>query len=300
MRTLVQCIEYPGAHLYIATVPQLKNIVVLYHANCPDGFGSAFAAWKKFGTDASYIPVMHNKPYPDGLADKEVYICDFSYPNGILLEIEKIAKRLVVLDHHLGAREWVIQVKEHVFDNDRSGAGITWDYFHPGVPRPLLISYIEDDDLYRYALADARPLLSVIHSVPRTLLMWNRLAARLENEVERARMIETGRVYAKHLDRLVDRIISMATIVRFEGYECYLASAPEMFVSDVGHRLSDTKPPIALVVRADAERITVSLRSNGTVDVSEIAKKYGGGGHPGAAGFSLPFGTLAPWTRITP
>lgn len=34
----------------------LKEIVIIYHAQCRDGLGSAYAAWKKFGDNASYIP----------------------------------------------------------------------------------------------------------------------------------------------------------------------------------------------------------------------------------------------------
>ena len=33
-----------------------KNIVIIYHTDCRDGFGAAWAAWKKFGDSATYIP----------------------------------------------------------------------------------------------------------------------------------------------------------------------------------------------------------------------------------------------------
>ncbi|MDP3012705.1 MAG: DHHA1 domain-containing protein, partial [Candidatus Subteraquimicrobiales bacterium] len=37
------------------------------------------------------------------------------------------------------------------------------------------------------------------------------------------------------------------------------------------------------------ETIKVSLRSKGDFNVIKIAEKFGGGGHPNAAGFSSPF-----------
>jgi len=37
----------------------------------------------------------------------------------------------------------------------------------------------------------------------------------------------------------------------------------------------------------DHNRFHVSLRSDGSVDVASIAMKFGGGGHAGAAGFSV-------------
>ena len=42
-----------------------KKTVVLYHANCHDGFGGAFAAWKKFGDAADYVPMRYGMAIPD-------------------------------------------------------------------------------------------------------------------------------------------------------------------------------------------------------------------------------------------
>lgn len=276
----------------------LKDTVILYHADCPDGFGAAFAAWKKFKEQASYLPVRHNRPPPEGLEGKEVYIADFSYPGGVLPELEEKTKRLVVLDHHLGAKADVEMVKEHVFDNDRSGATLAWDYFHPDTDTPLLLRYVQDGDLYTFTLPDARAILAYLYTKPFTFETWDTLMQELETEDGKKRIIETGRMYREHFALLVEKIARQATLVEFEGYECYLASAPEMFASDVGHYLADKKPPIALVARAEQDRIAVSLRSDGTVNVAGMAKKYGGGGHPAAAGFRIPYGETPPWKVI--
>jgi len=276
----------------------LKNTVILYHADCPDGFGAAFAAWKKFKEEASYVPVRHNQPPPEGLEGKEVYIADFSYPNGTVLDMEKQAKRLVVLDHHLGAKADVEAVKEHVFDETRSGATIAWNYFHPNTDTPRLLQYVQDGDLYTFNLPDARAVLAYVYTKPFAFETWNTLMQELETEDGKRRMVEIGTVYREHFALLVEKIARQAKLVEFEGFECYFASAPEMFASDVGHYLSDKKPPIALIVRAEKDRIAVSLRSDGTVNVADLAKKYGGGGHPAAAGFRVPYGKPVPWQPL--
>src|SRR3990167_11323403 len=65
---------------YTATMHEHhKEIAVLYHGGCPDGFGGAYAAWKKFGDTAEYIPVKYGNTPPEGLAGREVYIVDFCY-----------------------------------------------------------------------------------------------------------------------------------------------------------------------------------------------------------------------------
>lgn len=276
----------------------LKSTAILYHAQCPDGFGAAFAAWKKFGEGADYIPVFHGKPVPDGLDGKEVFIADFSYPNGMLVELEKKVARLVVLDHHLGAKEEVIAVREHVFDEKRSGAGIAWDYFHPTTPRPHLINYVEDGDLYTFTLPHARDVLAYVYTRPFTFESWESIRALLESEVEREKIIAEGASYQEHWNLLIEKIMNQAQLVEFEGYRVYLASAPDMFASDTGNRLARKQPPFALVVKAGVDGVSVSLRSDGSMNVSDIAKKYGGGGHPAAAGFRLPYGTPVPWNII--
>ena len=60
--------------------------------------------------------------------------------------------------------------------------------------------------------------------------------------------------------------------------------------SIVGHELAKRAAfgePWGLVYRLHSRRVDVSLYSIGGLDVSRIAKEYGGGGHRNAAGFSV-------------
>src|SRR5688572_27366216 len=115
-----------------------KQIAVLYHGGCPDGFGGAYAAWKKFGDTADYIPVQYGKPVPNHLEGNDVYFVDFCYPNEIMQPIIASAHSVTVLDHHLGNKANVESMPTFVFDETRSGATIAWSYFHPDTPVPTL------------------------------------------------------------------------------------------------------------------------------------------------------------------
>ena len=53
---------------------------------------------------------------------------------------------------------------------------------------------------------------------------------------------------------------------------------------------------VACLLRVLGDKVKVSLRGKGDVDVQEIAARFGGGGHPNAAGFTVP-GALEPVTR---
>ena len=81
--------------------------LVIYHANCTDGFGAAFAAWLKLGDEAEYLPMEYGRVplhIPTTCADREVYILDFSFPRITMDAIFMYAKRVVWLDHHRSSR----------------------------------------------------------------------------------------------------------------------------------------------------------------------------------------------------
>jgi oligoribonuclease NrnB/cAMP/cGMP phosphodiesterase (DHH superfamily) len=66
----------------------------------------------------------------------------------------------------------------------------------------------------------------------------------------------------------------------------------------VGNMLAKKHGPFALVVTAHPKGFGVSIRGDGSVDVSLIAQKYGGNGHKNSSGFLIPVGGPMPWTIV--
>src|SRR3989344_8202725 len=94
-----------------------KHIAIFYHADCLDGFGSAYAAWKKFGDSAEYIPAKYgHEPLVKEAAGKDVFFIDFCYPKGTMDEVVRSARSLVVLDHHEGIKDVVESMPTYVYD----------------------------------------------------------------------------------------------------------------------------------------------------------------------------------------
>ncbi|MEO6536545.1 MAG: hypothetical protein ABIT47_02540 [Candidatus Paceibacterota bacterium] len=272
--------------------------IVLYHGNCPDGFGGAYAAWKKFGDTAEYMPLHHNRPAPLEIKDSILYFIDFCYPKNVMDQFVAQNKDVTVLDHHEGLEEVVETMPHYVYDSNRSGATIAWSYFHPEIPVPQMFKYVEDGDLYRFVHPEGRAILAYVYAQPYTFPSWESLIARVESEEGRAAISNIGTTYLEYKTILMKQIAATAEPVRFEGYECMLASASRVFVSDVGHELYTAHPPIALVVNTRVDGLRVSMRGDGTVDLAKIAQKYGGNGHFSAAAFSLPWGTPIPWEVV--
>lgn len=276
----------------------MQDIVIIYHGNCPDGFGGAYAAWTKWGTAATYIPATHGETPPQNLAGKEVYFIDFSYPKEVLLEIEKKTKRLVLLDHHMGAREAVEAVSEHVFDNDHSGSGIAWEYFYPSIPLPRLLTYIEDNDLWRHALPQGKEVAAYLSTQPFQFESFDALVKKAQTDEGFADIVQKGTAYAEYYEYTVSHLEEYAQLVQFDEFRILAANAPRLFRSELGHRLAIKSAPFALVWYMSENKWHCSLRGDGTIDVSEIARRRGGNGHHNAASFRVAFSEMLPFTPI--
>lgn len=97
---------------------------------------------------------------------------------------------------------------------------------------------------------------------------------------------------------MVELSVKHAHPVLFEGYQVLLANTSPMktLKSAVGNALLQKMPPFALVASVHPNGIGVSIRGDGSVDVSAIARKYGGNGHPKSSGFHIPWQMPMPFT----
>lgn len=274
----------------------MKDIVIIYHGECPDGFSAAWVAWKKFGDDADYMPAHHQELPPEDLIGKEIYMLDFSFPTEIMAKIVKENKKVTVIDHHKSAEEAVKMAHEYVYEMNHSGAALAWRFFYPDLTVPWLIRYVEDMDIWKLELPDIFAMTLVLNSFKKDFETWNKLAKDLDDESVRDQYIKQGNIILKYENKLVDEIMdSNKEIVNFEGYKVYAINAPHIFASQIGNALCREKFPMAIVWQRSGGRIEVSLRSEGGFDVSGIAKKYGGGGHKNAAGFKFDAQWDFPW-----
>jgi len=162
----------------------MNRALVLYHANCPDGFTAAWAVWKALGDKAEYRAVTYGQPPPDDIAGRRVILVDFSYPRAALDVLASVASSLDIYDHHKSAeadlKDWHPSCGGRVvFDMERSGAGIVWDSLHSG-HRPKLIDYVEDADLWRFSLSNARKIREFLFSYPYRFDVWERISECLE------------------------------------------------------------------------------------------------------------------------
>lgn len=280
----------------------MKTIYVVYHKNCLDGYGAAWAAYKLFGDEAEYIPTNAGEgppEIPDGVA---LYTVDIAYPPGIAQHLAAKCSRVVMIDHHQTAQTWyenspVPEGVELVFDMSKSGAVLSWEFFHREKKVPELLRYIQDRDLWQWKIPDSEEVLLAVDSYPYTFETLDKLMGELP------RLKTEGRAIVKYRNQMLELQLESAHFVEFTWREVD-ADEPTTIVvpgincslralsSEVCHELLNRNPDAPFVVsyRRDGNgRWNYSLRSRGDFDVAVFATKYAkGGGHKAAAGMTTP------------
>jgi oligoribonuclease NrnB/cAMP/cGMP phosphodiesterase (DHH superfamily) len=270
----------------------MNKKIVIYHGYCSDGLAAAWA-FHHVMPEAIFHPAIHDGALPPNVENAEVYVLDYAYDRKIMLDIKARAKSLVVLDHHKSAMEQLGDLDFCMFDMNRSGAGMAWDYLFP--ERHWLINYTEDCDLWNWALPNSREINSAVKSYPitfKTLYDFkNKNLNRIWNRGKWKALINEGAAIRRAELNMVNSIIKKAREVEIQGHKVLMVNSP-VLQSDIANVLATSRPfGIAWFENKTDERI-YSLRScNGGIDVSKIAEKYpGGGGHARAAGFRLAAG----------
>lgn len=278
-------------------------IKVIYHKGCQDGFGAAWVAWRYYGKNrhellansesVEFIPKAYGEPPPEIHPGDIVYILDFSYSREVLLEMNKKANSLVVLDHHKSAQEDLEGLDFCIFDMNQSGAMLAWNHFFPSEETPWLIEYIQDRDLWNWKLAYSKEINACIASWEHdNFEIWEHAAFPDEEDRFLDLVIAEGRAILRFVDQYTDKACTqLCRQVRFLGHpDIPVVNVPYMRVSDTLHTLHEMYPEAPFVAawfqRGDGF-YQYSLRSKKDFDVSELAVSQGGGGHAQAAGFQL-------------
>ena len=268
--------------------------LIIYHGpSCLDGFGCVWAANQKWPGVIVHQGV-YGEPPPD-VTGLRVLIADFSYPEEVLRDMAAKADWVAVLDHHETARAHVTKLLDEnvirgCFDLTRSGAALTWEYVWGNRNVPRLIAHLQDRDLWKFEMLDTREVCAVLASVGNDLDAWTGIARALEtgrgNEV-----VSEGHAILRAADRDMGAVMDAGLrYMIIGGHTVPVVNAPYFWASEIGNRLAEGNKFAATYMDL-SDRREFSLRSkHDGLEVHEIAKLYGGGGHPRASGFSAPLG----------
>lgn len=281
--------------------------LIIYHNGCPDGFSAAYIAKLKY-PQAKLLARDHGlEPPYEEVTGKDVLVVDFSWRTREQNDkLANLAKTFRILDHHKSAKEVIGDAPYAVFDMERSGAGLTWDYLFGKdsdeaffacttidykrqkfyTPRPWWADYVEDRDLWNHRLPETEAVNAYIMTTAYDLESW-----KLMTQVDLAVAIEKGRAVRLEINKYIREVIKQTQVgtlnIGDKHYSVGVVNIPYLHTSDVGHTLAHRYDiGLGWFERGDG-MIQFSARSIGDIDVSAIAQTFGGGGHKNAAGWQV-------------
>lgn len=303
-------------------IKEKKNPLVIYHGKCADGFGAAWVfynAQERSETTFDFHAGVYNDPPPD-VTGRVVYMVDFSYTVPVLEAMVKEAKHVYLIDHHKTAIDAVLATGKHengllsatnfttYVDINRSGAMLAWDFIYNTTwltdrlyalysvsdfaykQPPRLLEHIQDRDLWKFKLPNTREIQANLFSHEYDFEQWTKMMEAGPSELLQM-TVAGAAIERKHFKDIKELIDVARRIISIGGFAVPCASLPYTMSSDAGHIMaSDYKEGkvFAACYTDTAEHRIFSLRSTESgIDVSDIAKQYGGGGHRNAAGFRV-------------
>lgn len=301
----------------------LDITVVAYHGRCNDGYAAA-SAIHRLGIRPQFVPCFYADVMPESLKQLKptdnVLMVDYSLKRPLLLELASRVNKLLVLDHHKtaqedleninglveslrdemdnsdsgvtgGSEEQPIQKSQihAVFDMNRCGAVMAWHYAWPDLKLPRCYELVQDRDLWTQLWpVETKLFYNHLISQPQELGDF----AKYEDLNMLQEVMQQAKVLADFQESLVKSAAVNARKIRFLAQDC-MAINTTVLQSELGNHLCTSAPvtaPMAFLyfIHEAKQSIIISLRSRPGVDVSAIAKIFGGGGHAQAAGMSLP------------
>jgi oligoribonuclease NrnB/cAMP/cGMP phosphodiesterase (DHH superfamily) len=305
---------------YVGLRGKFMRTLVIHHASCWDGFCCAWLINSYFSDpDQISYHAAHYGTEPPNIPDSSaetirLFIVDFSYPREVMKSLlSRQPFSTVILDHHQTAQEALAGLQEEfpqstiMFDMNMSAGRLTWDWLYdkgyiPIMPDTMLpvfgekitrdnphwiVKYTEDRDLHGPAdcrLLNSREINATLRSYPLDFATWDRLVDRnLLGE-----MVAEGRAILRREAQIIAEAVKNAYMITLDGHQVLTVNSTVLF-SEIAGELANGNPFGSCYFLRDKGRIMqFSLRSQAHgLDVSEIAKKFGGGGHKHAAGFEV-------------
>lgn len=281
--------------------------LVIYHDECPDGFTSAWI-FKHYNPLIETRAVNYGSLKPNNIKNKKIAIVDFSYNYEITMNIIQESSYLLILDHHESARENLKNIENSkktkiIFDMNRSGAQLAWDYLYPNEMRPWFVDYVGDRDLWLKELPNTDEISTALwfDGYFKDFQKLENLFYTINNddiEDENHPIIIKGEklLLCKELEiSQFLEITNLATLITpNKNYIVRMISVSRQYTSDIGNLITNKYDDCDFAAiysyNHNNKKMNISLRANNDCiyNLSEITRTLpNGGGHPKAAAFSL-------------
>jgi oligoribonuclease NrnB/cAMP/cGMP phosphodiesterase (DHH superfamily) len=265
--------------------------ITCYYHNDLDGIASA-AIFNLVYPNSKLIKINYgNEILLSDIENKIVAILDFSFEYKEMSLIISKAQEVIWCDHHKSAKEKLSNFWNHpelkgIRDLTFSGCELTWQYFFKNIETPDIIKLIGDRDLWKFEFEGTIPFNERMYTISNNPSdsLWMLLLSNekfVQNIIRQ--IISEGKILIEEKERRISKSFESGFDAYIQNYKTRIINSGND-VSEVGHHAVKQGYDIGFIWRQIGTKINCSLRSEGDVDVSEIAKKFGGGGHKNASG----------------
>lgn len=280
-----------------------KSILIYYH-NDQDGIVSAgiIKHFFKETVDLEFVKCEYSIDIPLLFDRDTCFIVDFSFSKETMQKFYDVyGKNLVWIDHHKTAIEKIEELNDLIVgvrDVSMSGSLLTWKFFYCDkeynydgidVTRevPKVVLYTNDYDLWKFEFKETKAFGEAFNTYIKfpediriEFMLYND-----DSHMTSLDLIQKGQILLDSKQTRIEKNFEEGIDGTFEGYKTRFINTNHD-TSNTGEFCYKNKSyPIALVYSIRGDKVIVGLRSN-TIDVGELAKKHGGGGHQFASGFT--------------
>lgn len=271
--------------------------ICIYHKDCSDGTAAASIFLKKF-PEGKTFPFAYGYSQEDAdvvlhalTPETIVYTVDCCI---LAKECLQKGNKVISLDHHIGIYDEMIEFAKtqsnytYIFNNDLSGATVTWVYFFPDEPVPQWLMLVQDKDLWTKKYIESEYFANWSYTQannPQALLFLFDDQKNLDLCIEKGKAVEDiNQFYLKSFQEKAKPLY-----IRYKDYKVPVYNSTYL-QSVLGNLLVDDMLGVSIIFSIKGDRVRMSIRSikDSKVSALEVAQSFGGGGHRNAAGCELP------------
>jgi len=285
----------------------VTKVAVFYHKDDLDGLCSgaiARLAYEGMNKQVLMFPVSYGDSidFAELRGVEEIAILDFSFPRLTMESLLSVAP-VTWIDHHKSA---LLKLSDLPFENlvvanNRAACELAFSfYFRETVP--WFVTALGMYDTWRFKEASKEEIMILQFGArfyatdPDENIHWWEKAIRASTMTTLDQIKRAGEILYKHAIQGAEIKAKRSTLGTMGPFRVALVNDYDSLIAEVFQSANKElfeKASFLVMYRAIGDRWMFSLRllKDRSLDLSKIAKDYQGGGHPGAAGFTIPFST---------
>jgi oligoribonuclease NrnB/cAMP/cGMP phosphodiesterase (DHH superfamily) len=276
------------------------------HHNDLDGWAAAYLVEQAVAAPVEFHEIDYNQPTPDVGINNIVFIVDFSFSKEILTEMSK-HNRVVVIDHHdsaLRRLEGITRIISHKeLDSDESlfisydlsvcGAMGVWNFFDLGTV-PEWLKIVNAGDVWDWSYPNSKVLIHAFYTKKLSMELISYIA-----NLDASELLIQAQTAFEYKNTTIELLSKNAYVMEIDEFRA-VAINQSVYPSDLCRFILDNSSEeidigiCYTIIMREVPEVKFNLRSRNGFLVNILAERFGGGGHPAAAGFSIPFSHFNP------